>query len=183
MARGLTRGGKWPARLTSFFIEITTMGLDLLPRPTTPDALEFPKGMLHAESDPCPFKDDNNPRGILGTCCSLRGSEVAQYLVALGFSPLLLRLFEDKLPEEALEFAEWLRQTADAFHEQMVNAASKKRARGGKPPVNDFLRSATVKVDGIDWEFQLDEAFRVIEVAAAWHGKVAKLHCGVRAWY
>jgi hypothetical protein len=50
----------------------------------------IPKGLTHREEDPCPFKDDDFPIGMLGRCCWLRGKVAADELKALGEHDLYL---------------------------------------------------------------------------------------------
>src|SRR5262245_35315879 len=101
------------------------MGLDLLPRSSAPGSRDYPLGMIQPTSESCTFKDDKNPIGVFGTCCSFRGNGLALYLIALGLGPLAVRLFEDKLPEEALEFASELRAVVKQVREFMLAAGTK----------------------------------------------------------
>lgn len=154
-----------------------TMGLDLLPRPTGPDASELPPGMTHRKSEPCPYDSDHNPIGIYGTCCSFRGNAVALYLFAMGMGPLAVRLFSNMLPEEATEFADSLRAAVKAHRAKLEEVATKT-----KMPMDALLADATAKIPDVDWEFPIQKALLTIEAAAAWYEKTGRMLCGVRAW-
>jgi hypothetical protein len=154
------------------------MGLDLLPKSSAPESSDFPRGMIHRESEPCPYKDDNNPTGILGTCCSFRGNETALYLIAMGMGALALRLFEDKLPEEAIEYADELRNAESTLRKFWTDAAK----RAGQS-VDSSLEGCTAKVPGAGWEFPLSKAFQEIEACAKWHEKTGKMLCSIKTWF
>ena len=154
------------------------MGLDLMPKSSAPEASIFPRGMVHPESEPCPYKDDNNPTGVLATCCSFRGNETALYLIAMGMGQLALRLFEDKLPEEAIEFADDLRSTVATYRKVMLDALK----RAGEP-ADSTLAGCTAKVQDVGWEFSIEKALHEIEACAKWHEKSGKMLCSTKAWF
>lgn len=156
----------------------TYMGLDLLPRASAPESSEFPRGMIHRESELCPFKDDNNPKGILATCCSFRGNETALYLLALGMGALAIRAFEDKSPEDAIEYANELRQAVETLRKFWIDAAK----RAGRP-VDPSLEGVTAKVPGAGWEFPVNKALQEIEACAKWHAKTGRLQGSVKTWF
>jgi len=52
---------------------IHTMGLDLMPRASGPESSEFPPGMTHRTSDPCPFKNTT-----VQLACSARAARFAE---------------------------------------------------------------------------------------------------------
>ena len=95
----------------------------------------------------------------------------------MGSGPLAVRLFEDKLPEETIEFADQLRATATKYRNAMMDAAKK----AGKP-VDPFLTGLTAQVPDVDWEFSIAKALQTIEECAKWHEKTGRALCGVRAW-
>jgi hypothetical protein len=133
--------------------------------------------MTHRASAPCPYKDDNNPIGMLATCCSFRANAVALYLFAMGSGPLAVRLFEGKLPEQAIEFADQLHATATKYRNGMMDAAKKAGKR-----VDPFLTGLTAQIPDVDWEFSIAKALQMIEACAKWHEKTGRMLCGVRAW-
>lgn len=67
-----------------------------------------PKGFTHRTSEPCPFKDDGFPIGMMGSCCWLRGKAAAFELEALGERVLSDRMYQNMTAEEALAFAQEL---------------------------------------------------------------------------
>lgn len=158
------------------------MSLDLLPTPTTPDFEGFPDGMLHRSTEPCPFKDDGNPSGA-PTCCSFQAGFTAHYLLALGLTPWLLRLYQDKSPEEAQEFAAQLhyilKKLRHADEKRMAEQSKGSSKSVPDDPVDGSGRSNT----GDLWVSKNREAaYLAIGLAARWHDKIATLHCGVYAW-
>jgi len=68
----------------------------------------------------------------------------------MGLAALAIRLYEDKLPEEAIEFAEQLR-SAVRQHRNMLSEA----ARQAGVPMKSDLKDYTIKIPDVDWEFQL----------------------------
>ena len=156
----------------------TSMGLDLLPRSPAPESSEFPRGMIHRESEPCPFEHDGNPIGVLATCCSFRGSTAALYLMALGMGALAVALFEDKSPEQATTFATQLQRAAEE-HRRLMRDTLKKAGKSVSPS----LEGCTARVQDTGWEFSIDKALREIEACAKWHEKTGKMNCSVKAWF
>jgi hypothetical protein len=134
--------------------------------------------MTHRKSEPCPYKDDNNPIGVFGSCCSFRGNATALYLFAMGMASLGLRLYEDKLPEVAIEFAAELR-AAVAKQRDVMSEASR-RAGLPEPLPTDKL---TVKIPDVGWEYPVEQAFQAIEAAAVWHEKTGRMLAGIHAWF
>lgn len=118
----------WEAVLQphSFLIDINHMGLDLLPRSLSPHTPEWPNGMTHLVSESCPFKEDNNPVGVLSTCCSFRGSTVVWYLLALALFPPMMDIYRDKTSVGAIEFAKDLRELVAEFRLHFTETAAKK---------------------------------------------------------
>ena len=155
-----------------------SMGLDLLPRSSAPESSEFPRGMIHRESEPCPYEGDGNPVGILASCCSFRGSTAALYLIVLGMGSLAISLFEDKSPEQAIAFASSLQRATEEHRRLMMDTLKK----AGKS-VSPSLEGCTARVQDTGWEFSIDKALREIQACAKWHEKTGKMHCSVKAWF
>ncbi len=55
---------------------------------------EIPRGFIHPLSDPCPFKDDGFPVGVLQRCCWLYGQAVMVHLAELGERALSEHMYE-----------------------------------------------------------------------------------------
>jgi hypothetical protein len=155
------------------------MGLDLMPRKLGASH-DVPAGMTHQKDQPCPFKDDEHPVGMLATCCSYRGNGVALYLVAMGLGPLALDLFRDHTPEEAIEFAKNIRAAAKGYEHMLVSAAKRK---GHTQTDEELIREATMKVPDVTWEPSLAEALNAFRSVAAWHERVGSMGFGVHAWF
>ncbi len=155
------------------------MGLDLYPkRILALDTNDENVWRTHAADVPCPFKDDNFPIGMLGTCCALRGKIAAYELDALAEHDLRDRMHEDMTAAESLAFASELRQAA-------ARLAARHRDRNTPPrgAGYDGVWDASANA----WVFQshstFAEALAAIRQAADWYEKVARLGFGVHAWY
>jgi hypothetical protein len=162
---------------------MTTMGLDNFPKrcgclkhPHGPDLPD--DGTTHNPGEPCPFEKDNFPKGICGTCCSLRGKAAAHELEALGESSLSNRMYDDMTAEEAENFAKELRDVADRLELKHAGNTEKPKGAGW---------NGKWKKEKRDWDWQtystFAEALAVIREAARWYEKVADLGYGVHAWY
>jgi hypothetical protein len=159
------------------------MGLDNLPKrcgctkhphgPNLPD-----DGTTHNPDQPCPFEKDNFPKGMLGTCCSLRGKAAAYELEALGESSLANRMYDDMTAEEAENFARELRDAANCLERAHAGKADKPKGAGWNGEWDKEKK---------DWVWQkystFEDALACIREAARWYEKVAGLGYGVHAWY
>ena len=156
------------------------MGLDLLPR-TCPcpkhGALTAPEGLTHAEDATCPFDTDDFPKRMLGTCCSIDGKTISRELEALGEHELADRVYADMTHEEALAFAQELR---DAVERLERAHGSKKRKPKGAGFNGHFDRDKR----GVVWSkySTFEEALAAIRQAIAWYEKTSTLGFGVDAW-
>jgi hypothetical protein len=162
---------------------MTTMGLDNYPKqcgcskhPNDPNVPEV--GATHKPDEPCPFKDDNFPIGMVGTCCSLRGKAAARELEALGETRLSALMFKDMSAEKAAEFAKELWLAADRL--QMQRACDYPRPRGAG--WNGLWNAKAKRVEYQDFS-TFAEALSAIREAARWYEKIAGLGFGVHAWY
>jgi hypothetical protein len=158
------------------------MGLDLMPRATGPNSEKFERGILHLESQPCPFKDLKRAHGVLATCCSFRANLLAHYLLSLWLIPQLLRLYDNKLPEEAIEYAAGLRLGMKETQEALLGVWNEDRRRAGKS-LEQAIDDMAIEDGVIGWKFELKDAFAEIEAAARWHERVGRMHAGIHAWY
>lgn len=134
--------------------------------------------MTHEKSEPCPFQKDGNPIGMLASCCSYRGNMAALYLFAMGLGKLALDLYTDKTPQEAVAFADDLRQAIDGIMETMSQAATRSNTT-----VQDLLASTTIQVPDVGWIFPVTKAYEAIEDIADWYEKIGQMDFGVRAWF
>ena len=158
------------------------MGLDLIPQccgcPKHPhDADHSDDGTTHGPNEPCPFKKDNFPKGMLGTCCSLRGKVAAHELQALGETMLAMRMYDDMRADEAIDFAKELRVAADRLEENARDRAKKPKGAGWNGKWN-------AKEQRWDWQdySTFEQAIASIREAAVWYEKVGGLGYGVWAW-
>jgi hypothetical protein len=158
------------------------MGLDLIPKrcgcTKHPHDENHPdKGTTHKPDESCPFEQYLFPKGMLGTCCSLRGKVAARELAALGESKVSERMFEDMSAEEAIEFADELRAAADRREESALN--------NKKPSGAGWNGVWNEKAERWDWQdySTFEQALDSIREAAAWYEKVGSLGYGVWAWY
>ena len=158
------------------------MGLDCLPITSPcwrPDAQrELPEAMTHLPEEPCPFAADDNPIGMLGTCCSLRGKVAAYELDALGEAELCERMYKDMSAEEAIAFAAELFAAADRLEREHAGTPDKPKGAGW---------DGTYDSERKDWVWQTYSTFEAalasIRQAARWYDKVGRLGFGVHAWY
>jgi hypothetical protein len=136
--------------------------------------------MTHRPSEPCPFKKDENPIGITGSCCSFRGNMVALYLLATGLAPLVFRLYENKTPEEAIDFAALLRAAGRAHRKALAFGDEVIRRSGGvlkDPTLDDF----DIAIPGVGWKFSAKQMFEMIETTARWHEKIGRMKYSIDA--
>lgn len=133
-------------------------------------SLDLPPGMIHRDSEPCPFRRSSDPVDVdaFSTCCSFRGTACVLYLVAMHFAPIAMALYADKSPGEATEFAKDLRSAVRILRKALDDVR--------KPP--DWR--PVLSVNSAGWEFRFAQAFETIERAAIWHEKIAELGFGVR---
>jgi hypothetical protein len=154
------------------------MGLDLLPRSTSASSAQFSPGMTHLEDQPCPFSKDDNPHGVLATCCSFRGNPLAVYLLAMGLAPVAFDLYEDKkTAEDTIAFGEALRKLAI----DMQSTFTKLQQRAGRDPSPSD--EAVIEVPGLDWKFPVANLIEALEAASDWYEKVGRMGFGVKAWF
>lgn len=153
-----------------------------MPRATGPDSQRFKRGMLHLDSQPCPFANENRAHGMLATCCSFRGNLLAHYLLSLWLIPQLLRLYDNKLPEEAIEYAAGLRLGIEQLREAFTRARNK-QGKASPGLLEGDIAEMTIGIGVIDWKFELKDAFAEMEAAARWHERVGRMHAGIAAWY
>jgi hypothetical protein len=169
-----------PGRL--FTLHNDPMGLDNLPVPCTCGKHTYdqriPKGLTHREEDPCPFKDDRFPIGIVGRCCWLRGKAAAEELKALGEHDLYLIMHEEMTAEDALSFARTLDNAADSLVRKYRHQADKPK---GAP------WNGTWDPEQGAWVYEtnstFEEAIASIRESARWFEKVGRLGFGVFPWY
>lgn len=137
----------------------------------------IPDGLTHREKEPCPFKDENFPIGMLGSCCWLRGKVAAYELDALHERQLCERMFQNMTAEEAFSFALELDAAADRLERQHAGDAEKPRGA----PWNGRLNERNEWV----WETfsTFETALASIREAARWYRKIGLLGFGVHAWY
>ncbi|MDB4928285.1 MAG: hypothetical protein JWM10_769 [Myxococcaceae bacterium] len=155
------------------------MGLDLFPRRTTDDETkEEHPGLTHSPDAPCPFKDDDFPIGMLGTCCSLRGKVAAYELDALGEDDLCERMHHDMTTAEALVFAAELRDAATRLEGKHHDPATVPRGAGF-----NGVWDSTAKDVVFQEHSTFEEALAAICVAADWYEMVGRLGFGTHAWY
>lgn len=155
------------------------MGLDNIPvLPEGKKNAEIPQGLTHKPEDPCPFDSLEQPLGIFGTCCWLRGKAAARELHALGRDALSDRMHADMTPDEARAFGAELKAAADTLAQQYAKTTKKPRGAGWNG-VWDPKTKETV------WGkySTFDEALDEIRTAARWYEEVACLGYGVHAWY
>lgn len=155
------------------------MGLDLYPkRILALDKDDEHVWRTHAADVPCPFKDDEFPIGMLGTCCALRGKIAAYELAALAEHDLHDRMYEDMTAAEALAFASELRHAADRL-------AARRRAPNTPPPGvdDDGVEDASADARVFQTGSTFAESLAAVRQAADWYEKVARLGFGVHAWY
>ncbi len=139
---------------------------------------DIPKGFTHRKTEPCPFKNDDFPIGMMGSCCWLRGKVAAHELEALGEDDLSGRMLEDMTAEEALAFADELVAVATRLEAQYAGLSVKPRGTGWNGRWNDERK---------EWVWgkysTFEEALASIREAARWYEKVGRLGYGVHAWY
>ena len=163
--------------------QMTTMGLDNFPkRCDCPKHSHLPNqsddGTTHHPGEPCPFEKDDFPKGMLGTCCSLRGKVAAHELSALSLDCLALSMHTDMTAEQAAAFAGELRSAADQLERKYAGKADKPKGAGW----NGTWNAKTREVEYHDHS-TFEEALAAIREAARWYAKVASLGYGVHAWY
>lgn len=155
------------------------MGLDNIPvHPHGRAKKGKAKPFTHKPDTPCPFRDIDQPLGIFGTCCWLRGKVAARELEALGRTALADRMFEDMTPEEARAFGAELKAEADALEKEHTDPDRRPKGAGWNG-VWDKTAKTWVWEDYSTFE----EALAAIRTAAAWYEMVARLNLGVHAWY
>jgi hypothetical protein len=106
----------------------TTMGLNNYPmRCDCFEHSHLPRmgGRTHPYGEPCAFKADEFPRGIYGSCCSLRGALAERELRALGKGRMAKRMFKNMTAEQADAFAKQLRNAADCFERKYAGKTDK----------------------------------------------------------
>lgn len=159
-----------------------SMGLDCLPVSCDlrrePGQESLSCNMTHLPDEPCPFEADENPIGILGTCCSLRGKVAAFELDALGEDRLCAAMYKDMTASEAIAFAAELNEAASRLESEH---AGKKRKPKGAAWGQNWDPVEKKWVGGTHTTF--DEALSAIRQAARWYDKVGRLGCSVHAWY
>jgi len=160
---------------------MTTMGLDNFPKrcgstkhhPNVPD-----DGTTHNPDEPCPFEKDNFPKGVCGTCCSLRG-KVAEYeLQALGEFDLSNRMYDDMTADEAEEFSRELYEAADNLERKYAGQSKKPYGAGWNGTWDDKARTVLYRDHST-----FKDALASIREAARWYQKVADLGFGAHAWF
>ncbi|MBI5536563.1 MAG: hypothetical protein HY898_27835 [Deltaproteobacteria bacterium] len=134
--------------------------------------------MTHLPDEPCPFEADNNPIGVLATCCSLRGKVAAYELDALGEKSLASHMYEDMTAAKAIVFAKKLLGACDRLERAHAGDAEKPKGAGWGQTY-DLTKEKWV--GGTSSTFE--EAIATIRQAARWYEKVGRLGCGVHAWY
>jgi len=180
---GVSIGAKAEAgRLGSLTPHLNTMGLDNFPVPCPcgrhPKARRERDGCTHEKDEACPFKADNPPKGMIATCCSLRGNMAARELEALGERALEARMYSDMTAEEALNFAEELRREADRLEAKHQHDAERPKGAGWNGIWNESTKTC-------EWQSRstFEKALAEIRLAARWYEKVGSLGYGVHAWY
>ncbi len=165
-----------------FILHTISMGLDNFPIPCECGKHSYPTGIpngfTHRETDPCPFKDDNFPIGMMGSCCWLRGKAAARELDALGEKDLCNLMYENMSAEQAIDFAEALRLYADDLERVYVRKPDKPKGAVWNETWDPEKRAW---VNGTS--STLEEAVASIREAARWYEKVGRLGFGVRAWF
>lgn len=134
--------------------------------------------MTHLIDEPCPFAADDNPIGMLGTCCSLRGKVAAHELDALGETDLCKRMYQDMSFAEAITFSAEMFAAADRLEREYAAKPEKPKGAGW---------NGTYDSEKKDWVWNthstFEEALAAIRQAARWYDKVGRLGFGVNAWY
>lgn len=158
------------------------MGLDCFPIPcpcgkhgTNPD---IERGLTHLPDAPCPFIGDELPKGFFGTCCWLRGKVAARELDALGLTDLANELYADMTAEEAIPFAQKLRNAADELERQHASDDPKPKGAGWNGTWNEKKKQTVWRKYST-----FEEAIARVRDAAVWYEKVGRLGFGVHAWY
>lgn len=140
----------------------------------------FPAGLIHAETEPCPFADEGFVTGMFATCCSLRGKAAAYELAALGETELSDAMYSNMTCEAALEFALRLRACADRLQRTYVHPTD-------KPHGADWGGCRRNPTTGALEEYHdyttFEDALARIREAARWYEKIGLLGFGVDAWY
>ena len=163
--------------------QTTTMGLDNFPKQCgchkhPYDPILPKKGTTHNPGEPCPFEKDEFPKGMLGTCCSLRGKVAADELKALGETHTSANMYKDMSAESAATFSKELRLVADILERRHTSDADRPQGAGWNGLWNDETKS---------WEYQkystFEDALASVREAARWYEKVAELGFGVHAWF
>ena len=95
----------------------------------------------------------------------------------MGMGPLAVRLFSNMFPEEAIEYAQQLRDAVSLHREALLDST-----KGMGRPNPAILKDCKAKIPDVDWEFSIQKAFQTIEAAAVWYEKTGRMQCGVRAW-
>lgn len=152
-----------------------------MPRPCKKKAhahrKRIPRGLTHKIGEACLFEVEDFPKGILTTCCSLRGKIAARELEALGETDLSNAMYSDMTCEEAAIFSARLRATADLLEFRNKDIAKKPRGAGWDGTLN-------AEKNGWDWTAYstFEEALASIRQAARWYEAVGRLGFGVHAW-
>lgn len=143
-----------------------------------PGTDDLPFGMTHPNDTPCPFANDDLPRGYINTCCSLCTTSAAEALCTLG-RPVIERFLRGSLPIDALPtIAQELRQAADSIEQRYVEPTD----RDGVAQPGGIIDIETGNLT--PWSrHRLDEALASIRQAADWYQKVEALGFDVEAWY
>jgi hypothetical protein len=140
--------------------------------------MELPDAMTHFPDEPCPFATDENPIGMLGSCCSLRGKVAAHELDALGEEGLSACMFENMTAEVAIAFAKELGAACDRLERDFKEAPAKPKGAGWNGTLDPTTK---------EWHWQtystFEESIAAIRIAAKWYEKVGRLGYGVDAWY
>lgn len=139
---------------------------------------ELPFGMTHPNDTPCPFANDDVPRGYINTCCSFNTDAATKNLDALKKKALARLLHEDIGEEPVLAVAKELRLAADAIEGRYVESADTDDSRGE----GGVIDIATEKFT--PWSRpRFEEALASIRKAADWYEKVGRLGFGVEVWF
>jgi len=134
--------------------------------------------MTHFDDEPCPLAADDNPIGMPGACCSLRGTIAARELDALGEGDLAARMYDDMPSDEAAKFAKDLHEAADTLERKYAGKARKPHGAGWNGTYDSKKKRYV-------WQTytSFDDAIASIRQAARWYEKVGSRGFGVHAWY
>lgn len=157
----------------------TLMGLDNIPvRRTRRGKKNEEEAFTHRRDELCPFRRINQPLGMLGTCCWLRGKVAAAELNALGLEDLAGRMYDDMDQHEARAFANELVRAADLLEQKYSEVDEKPHGCG---------RDGVWNRETQEWSFTeyttFDDAITEVRTAARWYEQVAELGLSVHAWF